>query len=154
MKSVILAGLIAATAGQASALSCNYGNTATAWDEARRVDMSFVAVQGRFWLADAWRSFEEEDYELQARFSGVIVHPDGTTTPYNRRVQVFGSCINGDCGYLQSGQEVLTFIFESNDGLVTYSMPCSSFPLGIAPEVKAEVLSCMNDGPCEAEWAN
>lgn len=151
MKSIIGAVLIAATTTQASALSCNFGNTGAAWNEATQTSTEFVTVRGKFWLPDAWRTYEEEDYVLPARFEGVILHADGTTERYRTHVQVHGACINGDCGYLSNGQDVLTFIYNTQDAPHTYSMPCSNFPLAPTEQITTDILSCMNDGPCDVE---
>jgi len=153
MKPMMLGACLAAIAGQADALSCNFGNTASAWVEAEQIGDPFITVRGTFWMRDAWRSFEEEDYVLPARFEGVIINADGTTTPLKTPVQVIGACINGDCGYVGPRVELVTFLHGSADARIAYSMPCSSYPVDTSQDTMADLLACMNGDVCTPEFA-
>ena len=142
----------ALTSTEAAALSCSFGNTASAWHEARQFGPQFLFVRGRFDVPVAGLVFEEEAYRLTGRFSGVVIDRDGTTRPLETPIMVVGECANGDCGYLAPDSEVLTFLHRKAGRFVTYSMPCGNFPLSPEPQVAADILSCMNAGPCEPEY--
>ncbi|MEL6957530.1 MAG: hypothetical protein AAGL89_01095 [Pseudomonadota bacterium] len=156
MKSTALATLIALTASSASALSCNFGNVQSAWHEVEAHGLPTQLVQGTFDMREAWRLFEEEDYALRGQFRGVAIASDGSTQPLQLDVLIQGACINGDCGYLRPGEEVLTFLV--NDPAVTFpvshSWPCSSYPMAPTQENRDAMLTCMTAGPCEAEFRN
>lgn len=155
MKRIIATLLISLSATQASALSCGFGNTASAYQEATGYDLPFITVQGQFEMEIAGLIYSEEDYTLPARFEGVVIGADGRATPLQSDVKVIGTCINGDCGYVGAGDfDVITFLHQFGDDLIAYSMPCSGFPTGADTTTRDEILTCMNDGPCVAEFFN
>ena len=154
MKTLAAALALTILAGPVSALSCGFGNTAAAWHEADRNEMPFIVVVGTFEMAEAWRLFEEEDYVLAGSFSGYELLSDTQTTPLATDVQIVGSCINGDCGYLRPGEEVITFLFNApgQNTPITYSAPCSGAPMAPSEDIKAEIFACMTGDPCIEEY--
>lgn len=159
----ILTVVLAMVAGQAQALSCQFGNMAEAYNQAQgQAQSTSSRVIAAIGTLD-WRSadvetfngglamdYEGQEYDLALQFNGEIIGPDGLRTAIDAPVRLQTHCINGDCGYA-GATEMLTFLHEINDDLVMYAYPCQSYPRAAVPEAVALIQDCVDGGLCEGD---
>lgn len=160
MKTLITAALIATCATHASALSCMFGNTAMAYQQAEGNGTDFVPAIGVItwqktpgvlnWGGGLGMQYEGQEYDVTARFVGDIIAPTGERIPIDEDVQVQTLCINGDCGYASADHEMLTFLHTTDAGRVMHAYPCQSYPTGFDEQSIKDVIECANGGACEA----
>ena len=158
MKQMIRAAKLVASAGQATALSWLFGDSAVAVTQAQELGADFQAAIGTLaWDLPADQlhggglimEYEGPERTTPARFTGDIISADGQRTPIDAAVFVETICINGDCGYAYTGFEMLTFLHEGDAGLVMDAYPCQSYPTGVSETTLATVQSCIEGGPCD-----
>lgn len=151
MKLIVSAVLIA-TAGQASALSCLFGDGAMAYEQALSNGSDARPVVGQLsWgsgIGAPVMAFEGQKFELPARFIGEVMQPDGTRVPFDSDIIVYTSCINGDCGYAGEGYQMLSFLHMIDGSPVMHAYPCQSYPVHGNDVDIALVQACLDGGPC------
>ena len=158
MKAILFAGLILG-AGQAHALSCNFGDAAAAYQEAAQNGLDFRAAIGTLTWSDLTpintqqggfvMEYEGQEFDAIARFQGTVMGANGERTPIDQNLRVLAWCANGDCGYASSEWEMLTFLHDTPDGLVMVATPCQSYPRRPDAEAVDAVQQCLDGGPCE-----
>ncbi len=157
IKTLLVAALVT-SAGQASALSCLFGDTAVAYNQAAGYGDDFLSVTGSLdWdLPEAdpnsfnlAMDYEGQTYEVAAHFTGEVIGENGSSIPIDVDVTILTECINGDCGYAHKGQPMLSFLHPQGADYVMHAFPCQSYPSGFDAEALAILQSCVDGGECD-----
>jgi hypothetical protein len=161
MKAMICAAGLAVLAGQASALSCRFGDGAVAYSQAQGSGGPFRAVVGSItWdLAnDAIHGggflmeYEGQEFDVDARFNGEVLLAGGKRMPIDENIRVQTWCANGDCGYATDRGEMLTFLHDTDIGTIMLATPCQSYPIGPSEKAIALVQNCVDGGACSGAF--
>ena len=161
MKVMLWASVLAISTGEASALDCLFGDAAMAFEQAKSNGEPFRAVVGTMtWQAPEIQilngylmmEYEGQEYDVPARFVGVELLANGESVPVEHDIHVHTWCANGDCGYASANVEMLTFLQDTDFGIVMNSYPCQSYPIGASAANIDAVQNCLDGGPCSGAW--
>lgn len=91
-------------------------------------------------------SFTIRDVPFEAE-----VYRDGAWRVLKDRMEIRGSCINGDCGYAMPGQEILFSLYQDWDGtFFTLTEPCGALPAPSSDTLRDGLAACLDQGGCAA----
>lgn len=160
MRSVLVAAALMASAGQTQALSCEFGDGAVAFGQARAIGAGFRTAVGELtWDAPATDinsgiiidDTEGERVNFHAQFVGEVLRTSGAREDLNIPITVSSFCINEDCGYAIQNVPLIVFLHLESSGWVLHAVPCQSYPLRATEEEIGRVQACIDGGSCNTE---
>ena len=154
MTRIILATLIALTAGQAQALSCMPADIARTFNWAAAADERYIVLNGVFSFDAPARSrtrqINPETTSLDAVFEGSYLGVAGFVTAPSLDVTLTLVCLGSWCGSIgNGGDDILVFAQQTTNGYVLEIDPCYSTVFASTDENIDRVETCMRSAACE-----
>lgn len=155
MKRMIIAAVLVATAGQASALSCVAPDIAATFSWAAESDEAYLVVLGEFSISTAppvqGITEQPESYTVPATFEGQILGVNGFAGAYEFEVLINVDCLGPWCGAEPAtATPTIAFLLQAANGYVLNAGPCfgDSFAPARADDIR-RVEACMRGESCE-----
>ena len=153
MTRFILAAMIAATAGQAQALSCLPPDIARTFDWVAAAEERYIVLNGTFSFDALPRTrggqLDPVTVTLESVFEGNYLGVDGFIDAPRLDVSLAFVCMGPWCGSMRSGDEVLVFAQQSADGYTVEVDPCYSTVFPSDDDTLERVEACMRGEACE-----
>lgn len=154
MTRIILAALIAITAGQAQALSCLPADIARTFNWAAAAEERYLVLNGVFSFDAPARTqggqLERETVSLDAVFEGSYLGAEGFVAAPSLDVTLTFVCLGPWCGSMENGgDDTLVFAQQTSDGYVIEIDPCYSTVFASNDDNIDRVEACMRGGACE-----
>lgn len=154
MTRVILAALIALTAGQAQALSCLPADIARTFNWAAAADERYIVLNGAFSFEALPRTgggqLDQETVSIDAEFKGSYLGVEGFVEAPSLDVTLTFVCLGPWCGSMgNGGDDILVFAQQTTNGYVLEVDPCYSTVFASNDENIDRVETCMRGESCE-----
>ena len=155
IRQILIAGLLAATGGQAMALSCLRPDPIATYKQLAAAPESYFVLRGELTFDETALppSVGQNDTvapdPIPGQFVGTGLTKEGFTADYVTDVLLQVSCAGPWCGSAQSGVEAVWFVPFSDPPATLQADPCGTMAFYQPTEAVIEMLeSCMAGDAC------